>query len=757
MPICGPHRPIGAACRDLEDFAHGVRHLLKNRFMRLLPQRPPVRFPTPLVAFVSLVGFFAFGPRTLASPADTAPADAPDDVGEVDLDFYLDDDLENAPRFPVSVAPVVDGLRPDSTQIYTGELLRQRGYRTLGEALADIVGVFRSETLSGPRYGMRGVPDGLSLEIDGVPQVVDGERDILDVDRGLSLLEVAQVEVVRGPVSAISGAGALSGIVRVTTRRPGLTGARASATLSSIDLGLPPNANAFDLTAGERHGEVEAQLQLDRFGVFGAATYRQGVRRSYRLEAVPLSFVSVGGTVLPGAKANRQVQGQAEEAITARTGVSYRDPTFGRFFVDLTYARFDVSVPASRLSHGLVDDTPDATKRERATVRAFWDATFGPARVRLAGWAADHARTETLHLFPAAGAFTAGGSAFIESDVTTGGGQAKFDFAVTENHRIRAVGLFDITQQDARVDVTDPVAGARFEDFVTYSDLQSTASGAAEYQGDFEFGLHVTAGGVVRWRTGYPIAFAPRLSLSYAPVSPLMFRVAYAEGSRTPDRYDLAALSQAIVVGNAITARENELLLPEHTRNVEASVVFRPSSRLSLGLDVFGIRHENAIETSRDGLAVFPENLDPRHIVGGEAYAEVEALQDFLRVWTSAYGAWVVEGPALDGNLARWLVAVEATPFDVLRIGGRGRLLHRPFVDGDDLDLRGNAAAGTSAVFDAYLTARPLGDTLMMQVVVENLFDANERWQTENTPFANSELAMPGRGRTVWLRVEGRL
>lgn len=698
----------------------------------------------------------------LSAPAATVFAQEASEVGAQDeLDLFLgEEDESDGPLFegelPTVAAPVVDGLRPESTTIYTGEVLRQRGYRTLGEALADIVGVFRHQTLTGAHYGMRGISDGLALEVDGVPQVVDGERDILSVDRGLSLLEVEQVEVVRGPVSAISGAGALTGIVRVKTRRPGLFNVRASATASAIDVGIPPLVENLDLTQGERQVEADAQLRFGRVGVLGAVTYRQGLRRTYRVDAVPLSFVSIGNALLPGAKANRTLSVAPEEALTARAGVSFEDALFGRFFVDLNYANFDEN-SVSRLSHGVTPSDGDKVGRDRAQIRAFWNASFGPVRAAVAAWAARHVRNEDITLFPAAGIFAAGGSTRIESTAETGGMQLRADYAITENHRLRAVGLFDLTSQDATVDLVSPYTGETDEDFIRYEDVQSTASAALEYQGDLPFGFRLTAGGLVRWRTAYPLAFLPRVALAYSPVPMFSARIAYAEGSQTPDRYDLAALSQAILVGEALQARENALLLPEHSRNLEAGIIFRPSARFSIGADVFGLRHENAIASARDGIAIFPENLEPRHIVGGEVFADVEAVSQLLRVWTSAYGAAVVDGPVLDGNLARLLVAAELTPLEFLRTGVRGRLLYRPEYSGDLLLQRSNAAAGTSAIMDAYITARPLGDALSMQFVVENLFDGRELWDLPETSFANTSVAMPTAGRTIWVRVEGRI
>jgi hypothetical protein len=138
--------------------------------------------------------------------------------------------LEDAPPSSraVSVAPVVvtPDVRPHSTTVLQGEELWRRGFRTLGDALEFVTGISTERTTLGTVYSQRGIPNGFSLVLDGVPQVAEGERAMLDVD-DLSLGDVDRVEVVRGPVTAVNGVGSLSGVIRVFTRKPGLSGAGA--------------------------------------------------------------------------------------------------------------------------------------------------------------------------------------------------------------------------------------------------------------------------------------------------------------------------------------------------------------------------------------------------------------------------------------------------------------------------------------------------------------------------------------------------
>ena len=128
------------------------------------------------------------------------------------------------PSRPSTLPLTLPGVKAN-TVVFTGDELLRRGYRTVGEALAFEAGFVRERVAGGQRYTLYGVQNGIALIVDGVPLVVDGERDVLDVDDVLDLLEVERIEVVKGPSSTISGAGALTGTVRVTTRRPGVTGA----------------------------------------------------------------------------------------------------------------------------------------------------------------------------------------------------------------------------------------------------------------------------------------------------------------------------------------------------------------------------------------------------------------------------------------------------------------------------------------------------------------------------------------------------
>jgi outer membrane receptor protein involved in Fe transport len=667
-----------------------------------------------------------------------------------------DDGLfEGATEGARPTAPVVvDGLRPDASLVYSGDELRMRGYRTLGEALVDVVGVWRQVTSRGPRYGMRGTLDGLGLEIDGIPVAVDGERDVLDVDRGLNLDDIEQVEIIRGPVSALHGVEALTGLVRVTTRKAGETAARARLEGTLISgaqgEGLPANTGVVvgpvwpngPLVSGERAASGDVGLTVGPVSLFAIAHGREGQSRTYALDDVPLSYVQVGGATLPGARRDVIAPAGQEKSGTLRLAA-----LIGPVRADLSFAHVDETMPVSRVTHGLLIDDPDRATRNRARLRVFSDVDAGPFRVSAAGFVAGHQRRDVLHLYPARASFPAGGSVFVESTLVHAGARARVDMVVVEGHQISA-GLFgDGGRLEASADVRSPLDGERAKDVVSYQELAGSLTGAAEYQGDFGFGLHLVIGAAVRARTAFEPTLVPRAALSWVPHSMLGLRLAYGEGTRTADRYDLTALAPLLALDGATGIGDAPLLRPEHARTVETGLRFSPSSTMRFDLVLFGTRHEDAIEDRvRDG-RVAPANLDPRHILGGEALVLTDPLEDLLHIELGLSGAYNVLGPDLDTDHVRMRAAVELAVTETVLVGLRGRSLW----------LVDTSETMPSATIDLYSAVLTLDDRVRVLVGVQNVLDAAERIPDRAVLPNAPPLSLSAQGRTVTLAVEGRL
>jgi iron complex outermembrane receptor protein len=119
---------------------------------------------------------------------------------------------------------------------------------------------FTARKLSNPRFrGIGASPANPSVTtyFDGVPQLHSNSSSI-------DLLDVAQVEFVRGPQSALFGRNALGGVINVSSDRPSVTDWTGRA---SVPLG---NYAARDVRAG-----FSGPLVAGRLGVGGSVAYAQ--------------------------------------------------------------------------------------------------------------------------------------------------------------------------------------------------------------------------------------------------------------------------------------------------------------------------------------------------------------------------------------------------------------------------------------------------------------------------------------------------
>lgn len=109
---------------------------------------------------------------------------------------------------------------PVTTEVVAREAIEESGAETVADALATRPGLWLERTLAGTSISMQGLGSKYVLVL------VDGQRQLGRVDGALDLerfgaADVEQIEIVRGPGSAMYGADALAGVVNIITRPPG--------------------------------------------------------------------------------------------------------------------------------------------------------------------------------------------------------------------------------------------------------------------------------------------------------------------------------------------------------------------------------------------------------------------------------------------------------------------------------------------------------------------------------------------------------
>lgn len=143
---------------------------------------------------------------------------------------------------------------PASVTVISREQIDLAGYRSIGEALEDVPGLYVRNDLQNRHVSIRGLSGGARNGSRFLKVMIDG-RPVGSVQSGVHFLgpefipmsAVERIEVMRGPASALYGAGALVGAVNVVTRRPPYEGEVTTET------GVATSGVAF----GERGGGLD--------------------------------------------------------------------------------------------------------------------------------------------------------------------------------------------------------------------------------------------------------------------------------------------------------------------------------------------------------------------------------------------------------------------------------------------------------------------------------------------------------------------
>src|SRR5882724_10019899 len=193
-------------------------------------------------------------------------------VDDLDLVKLLNVEVSTATKTAESLddAPAV-------ITVVSHEDIERWGYRTVAEVLDHTVGFYLIDDHILPNASVRGMTGGLGAESGVIKVMIDGRSVAYRTTSGnwlgvelIPLESVAQIEIVRGPASALYGADAFLGVVNIITFRPeDVRPVRGRAALVSTDGHL---GERFDLTGGSCVGHFHFLL-----GAAGESTDRSGL------------------------------------------------------------------------------------------------------------------------------------------------------------------------------------------------------------------------------------------------------------------------------------------------------------------------------------------------------------------------------------------------------------------------------------------------------------------------------------------------
>lgn len=162
---------------------------------------------------------------------------------------------------------------PVAVSVITSAELQQRGITTVAEALRDVTSAYVAQS------GSQGAQTSLFLRggeskyvkvlVDGVPaNDPGGAYDFAS----LTTDNVERIEIVRGPVSVIHGADAVTGVVHVITK----SGRGPASSAIDVRVGMAPRAR---IGAAEPKAMTTLDLSADVSGALASAQYSIGVGR----------------------------------------------------------------------------------------------------------------------------------------------------------------------------------------------------------------------------------------------------------------------------------------------------------------------------------------------------------------------------------------------------------------------------------------------------------------------------------------------
>lgn len=506
-----------------------------------------------------------------------------------DLEAEEDLALAYGDRSFVSIATGTRQLArkaPSTATVITAEDIVSIGARNLSEVLETVPGMHisrnRLQTIYTPTYGMRGILSSTAphvlMMVNGIPRtsVYLGNPDEELVE--LPVENIARIEVIRGPGSAVYGADAFAGTINIITKK--------AEEIDSTSFGLRAGSfNSWDTWL--QHGGKVGNLDVAAYLKIGGTS---GQQRQIAVDAVGRS-----GQVNLG---HDDIDGQVDisyDRLRWRAGYTLRN-----------------NVGTGVGVAGAIDPT-GKVRSERITSDLSWtDANFArnlSLTVQATYMQLANEITTPLYVYPAGTSFvSSGGSAFPDGmigDPDKWERQARFSAASVysgfADHQIRfgaghdEMEIYKTSEHKnfsllTGVPVLLPgglTAASGAELFLTphkrrvnYLYLQDEWGVARDWT--------LTSGIRHDEYSDFGGTTNPRLALVWEARQDITAKLMYGTAFRAPSFIEMYATGNPIALGNAS-------LMPEKIRTIEAGVTWQARPGLQATLSVFRHNISNLI------------------------------------------------------------------------------------------------------------------------------------------------------------------
>jgi len=554
---------------------------------------------------------------------------------------------------------------PSIVDVITAEQIRQRGYRTVADVLRDLPGIYLWKGPEGRDLAaFRGVISAdnnkLLVLVDGQPWY-DGVYTHGFVGDYLPLSHVRQIEVIKGPGSAIYGTNAFSGVVNIVTfDAADLQGARVRLQAGST------GRHDLVATAGDkgRAGSFDTSIS-----VYARVLGNLGQGLTVNPEGAvdvpdtdPKKSINVGGKLqIAGLRLqlhhvdyqHTYLYNGREDPYQAlsRTLDSF-DLTYRNTFVD---ARYDLAIgrdltitpylssqrhdnPSSYFFGGSVSVDPDTLEAsqflitvdaEKITRR--WstgvdvEARPGLDHVVVGGLGVEE--TSVLRFFDQAHPF--GGDPYIANG-----------FAIIDDCG-QVTGLYDNRQDCANPRIRNLFAYSQYT-WTALPSLELTAGARVDKRVPMNEGEEPDDGTFV-------LSVSPRAGVLLVPSDRVTGKLLYGRAFRAPNVRELLVIAEQDATGEYEFSSGNINLLPENIHTVEGELTAEVIDGLELRADGSYSQLNNEIDKIPPG--VYCNLPGALQVVGAEAGADARTGPVSLQATYALTLASYADGDELDPDV----------------------------------------------------------------------------------------------------------
>jgi iron complex outermembrane receptor protein len=556
---------------------------------------------------------------TLASTGRAWAKDpqAGEGVEDLDLVKLLNVEVSTATKTAESIddAPAV-------ITVVTRADIQRWGYQTVAEVLQHTVGFYLIDDHILPNAGVRGMTGGLGAESGMIKVMIDGRSVAYRTTSGnwlgvelVPLESVAQIEIIRGPVSALYGADAFLGVVNIITLKP----EDVPKVRAKVALGLTETnpGGRFDVVGGTKLGHFDFML-----GAAGEDTSRTGLTLPAESPA----------PVLPDDIGTRRTTLNLDrQSLVLQGRVGYRVPDKGEVSVS-AYAS-GIKRGGDFASWAQLTNEVDAQGRQRGTVVSLGQFRLNLDSILHAAKNFDLALSGTYFqggTLPADRVEVASDLYYVERHSAYHGVDGNLEARFTPFKTVNVVAGVETVFDRENLDAPDRIALAtgtavpsqraanpavNFVDVGTYANANLKVfdpwlklNGGVRYDHHSQYGDQVTGrvGAVSRW--------------SRALVSKLLYGTAF----KAPSPYLLYA--QPLRLGDVIG---NPNLKPQLIRTLEYQLSFKPTRDFGVTSSVSYNWLLRKAEFTPEGSNLTARNVASQNSLSWETRADLQHYEDY--------------------------------------------------------------------------------------------------------------------------------